>query len=152
MARSLCLGLLAVTHAMEDGSAAFYESVTGGAGAENATAYATFLKTYVESTGARCLDGSPAVFYHRKGMGDGCTLRLQPWTCLMVLILTCPEFEPSRGTARTSGTSTTKGADGASLGMTASAAPAAASARARRMGPPYRSKAATLTHLLRSTR
>lgn len=60
---------------LSDDSADFYAQAAAdnsdSATADNSTATATFLTEYVESTGARCLDGSPAVYYWRPGTGDG---------------------------------------------------------------------------------
>ena len=67
--RSFLMTLLAAACALEDGSASFYESLQHGT-ADNATAKRTLLTSYVWTTGARCLDGTPGVYYHRKGVGS----------------------------------------------------------------------------------
>ena len=60
-------------HALDDGSAPFYESVTAAdhSSAQNAMAFQVLLTSYVNTSGARCLDGSPGNYYFRQGTGDG---------------------------------------------------------------------------------
>ena len=56
---------------LEDGSASFYRDALVSPNDDNTTAIAVNLSSYVETTGARCLDGTPAVYYFRKGVGSG---------------------------------------------------------------------------------
>ena len=69
------LALLTAVHGLDDGSADFYQAVTGGgqqpAHSDNSTGVQVLLKEYVASTGARCLDGTPGAYYIRKGVGSG---------------------------------------------------------------------------------
>ena len=69
------LSLLSITScvALEDASADFYQQISADTRVNNSTAKAVFLTEYVESSGARCLDGSPAVYYFRPGTGSGAT-------------------------------------------------------------------------------
>jgi len=64
--------IAAAVYALDDGSAAFYRSAFAPAG-DNTTATRVLLTEYVKATGATCLDGTPAAFYIRKGVGDGAT-------------------------------------------------------------------------------
>jgi hypothetical protein len=63
--------LLTATKALEDGSATFYRSSIAQSTGDNSTAIRVLLKDAVANKGARCLDGSPAAFYFRKGVGSG---------------------------------------------------------------------------------
>lgn len=61
----LVLGLLAVTSAANDDAACLGGFTTGG----DATLYK--MEDAVNSTGARCLDGSPGAYYFQAGSGSG---------------------------------------------------------------------------------
>eukprot|EP01065_Artemidia_motanka_P021125 TRINITY_DN2520_c0_g1_i1.p2 TRINITY_DN2520_c0_g1~~TRINITY_DN2520_c0_g1_i1.p2 ORF type:complete len:413 (+),score=152.86 TRINITY_DN2520_c0_g1_i1:59-1240(+) len=56
--------------ALQDGSEQFYRE-SSMQGASNATMQLHLMKDFAESTGAKCLDGSPGAFYFRKGSGSG---------------------------------------------------------------------------------
>ena len=65
------LWLHAALLSLEDGSASFYRDAIISPNDDNTTAIAVNLSSYAETTGARCLDGTPAVYYFRKGVGSG---------------------------------------------------------------------------------
>ena len=72
MKRAPTLALfLASAHALDDGSATFYDDATLETRDVNSTAFKVELSEYVQKTGARCLDGTPGVYYFRKGEGSG---------------------------------------------------------------------------------
>jgi hypothetical protein len=62
--------LLAVAHGWMDGSEWLYEAAQPRAD-DNSTMEIVRLTEAAERTGAVCLDGSPAAYYHRKGTGTG---------------------------------------------------------------------------------
>jgi len=71
LTRALLVGLSAGAHALDDGSAAFYREAQGPSSLLNSTAVKVLLTEYVATTGARCIDGSPAAYYIRHGVGEG---------------------------------------------------------------------------------
>ena len=62
--------VLALTSALEDGSEPFYRSALSST-LDNSTGVRVILTDAVGQTGARCLDGTPPIYYIRKGSGDG---------------------------------------------------------------------------------
>ena len=64
----MLLLIAGATQALNDGSAAFYTSALA---ASDGTAVKVSLDEYVQTTGARCLDGSPGAYYFRKGVDSG---------------------------------------------------------------------------------
>lgn len=67
------LFFLGATTTFLDGSADFYKPLEapGHAHDDNSTAVKVLLTDYAAKTGAKCLDGTPAAYYYRKGVGDG---------------------------------------------------------------------------------
>eukprot|EP01062_Namystynia_karyoxenos_P077487 TRINITY_DN781_c0_g1_i1.p1 TRINITY_DN781_c0_g1~~TRINITY_DN781_c0_g1_i1.p1 ORF type:complete len:395 (+),score=140.66 TRINITY_DN781_c0_g1_i1:63-1247(+) len=73
MGRASAFALLAAAgaaSALDDGSAEFYRQ-SAVLGASNATMQRVLLTDFAKTTGAVCLDGTPGVFYYRKGTGSG---------------------------------------------------------------------------------
>ncbi|KAL1519519.1 hypothetical protein AB1Y20_023034 [Prymnesium parvum] len=62
--------LFPLAWALEDGSEAFYKKARISH-ASNTTYNLVTLADAVQELGARCLDGTPAIYYFRKGTGDG---------------------------------------------------------------------------------
>ena len=60
--------LIQLTAALMDGSEHFYAAAPSY---DNGTGYLVKLEDAATATGARCLDGSPAAYYIRKGTGSG---------------------------------------------------------------------------------
>jgi len=62
---------LGLVSALSDGSEEFYRLLYVPADADNSTAKLVLLEQYVQTTGARCLDGTPGAYYLRPGTGSG---------------------------------------------------------------------------------